>query len=358
MTRTFLKFLPAPFWCYMLPMIASTLGWLPKESFVYTFASRQILPVCLVLMLIGTDLKALVRLGPAATRIMLAGATGTIVGGLAAYTLYRKWLPEGSWGAVGALAGSWIGGSANLLAVKEALGVADALVAPIILVDALVAYGWMALLIAASAWEPAWNARINAASSEALRRTLPARPPEAALPRHPAPALTLMLSVGLSLFAQRIAQRLPALPGLTASTWTVMLVTTIALGLSATPLRRLGGEPASSWGKYLLYFLLITIGARADLRAVAQAPVFLAMGITWIAIHGLCLLVTGALWRTPLGLMATASQANIGGVVSAPIVGATYAPELAGIGLLMAVLGNILGTYLGLLTALAARWLG
>jgi len=46
--------------------------------------------------------------------------------------------------------------------------------------------------------------------------------------------------------------------------------------------------------------------------------------------------------------VATASQANIGGPVSAPVVAAAYQPSLAVVGLLMAIIGNILGTFGGL----------
>ena len=50
-------------------------------------------------------------------------------------------------------------------------------------------------------------------------------------------------------------------------------------------------------------------------------------------------------------LIATSSQANIGGVVSAPIIASVYQKSLAPVGLLMGVLGNIMGIYFGLLTA-------
>lgn len=377
-----LRFLPTPFWCYMLPMLAGSLGWIPKQSPLYSFVSQQILPVCLVLLLIGTDLKSLARLGPAAIRIMLAGAAGTILGGIGSFFLYKQWLPPGSWGAVGALTGSWIGGSANLLAVKEALGVPDSLIGPVILVDALVAYSWMALLVAASGWQEKWDRLIGLPKPLGMepgftgrlgRPTVPAglsldlaRPGQETIPGHrgrsvcakpvhpgPIPRVfqILTLAIFVSLSAQAIAKQLPTLPGFNAAAWTILLVTTVTLILSTTPLRRLGEGNSARMGTWLLYLLLITIGARADLRAVASAPAFLALGATWILIHGIVLLAAGYFWRTPLSLIATASQANIGGVVSAPIVGATYAPELAGAGLLMAILGNILGTYLGLLTA-------
>jgi uncharacterized membrane protein len=139
-----------------------------------------------------------------------------------------------------------------------------------------------------------------------------------------------------------------------ASTWTVVIVTTAALLMSLTPIGNLEQAGDSRVGTLLLYVLLSSIGARAELRAIVHTPVFLALGATWILIHGLCLLIAGRLLRAPLGLIATASQANIGGTVSAPIVGATFSPQLASAGLLMAIFGNLTGTYIGLATAAAA----
>ena len=56
-----------------------------------------------------------------------------------------------------------------------------------------------------------------------------------------------------------------------------------------------------------------------------------------------------------MGLLATASQANIGGVVSAPLIGAAYHPSLASAGLLLAILASVFGTPLGLFCASLMR---
>jgi uncharacterized membrane protein len=53
--------------------------------------------------------------------------------------------------------------------------------------------------------------------------------------------------------------------------------------------------------------------------------------------------------------VAAASQANIGGVASAPVVAEVYHPGLASVGLLLAILGNIVGTWLGILCAQLCR---
>ena len=44
-------------------------------------------------------------------------------------------------------------------------------------------------------------------------------------------------------------------------------------------------------------------------------------------------------------------QACVGGYSSAPLVAAIYQPAMAPVGLLLAVLGNVVGTYLGLAVA-------
>ena len=396
--------IPVPFWCYFLPMLAGTVGLIPQSHPLYTFLSQQLLPVCLVLLLIGTDLRAIARMGKPALLMMLAGAAGTVLGGLVSYRLYRPWLPPETWGGIGALTASWIGGSANMIAVKEALNVPDGIIGPLIIVDAAIAYSWMALLIWSSSQQEKWDrsvsrlpsrsgppyarrpgvatrslqgrshlaARRNPASLLVGRRlslvprfardSMPARSVKAGLSipaRGGYLSVILLAAVLLSLFAQWIAQRLPvAGAALGASTWTVLIVTTAALLLSLTPLKSLEQAGASKLGTLLLYALLASIGARADLRAIAHTPVFLALGATWILIHGACLLIAGRLARAPLGLMAAASQANIGGTVSAPIVGATFSPQLASVGLLMAIFGNLIGTYIGLATALMVRNIG
>jgi uncharacterized membrane protein len=61
--------------------------------------------------------------------------------------------------------------------------------------------------------------------------------------------------------------------------------------------------------------------------------------------------------KAPMFLVASASQANIGGVASAPVVAEVYRPGLASVGLLLAILGNILGTYMGIFCAQLCRML-
>ena len=53
--------------------------------------------------------------------------------------------------------------------------------------------------------------------------------------------------------------------------------------------------------------------------------------------------------------LAVGSQANVGGAASAPVVAAAFHPALATVGVLLAVLGYVLGTYVGILDALVLQ---
>jgi uncharacterized membrane protein len=110
-------------------------------------------------------------------------------------------------------------------------------------------------------------------------------------------------------------------------------------------------------GFFLLYLVLASIGAKTSLSYLGDLPVFLLAGVTWILIHAACLLAAGCLLKAPMALLASASQACIGGPASAPVVAGIYHPQLAPVGLLLAVLGNILGTFLGLITTRLCQWL-
>ena len=178
--------------------------------------------------------------------------------------------------------------------------------------------------------------------------------------RRPLTLRDALLIIGLGMagavVAERIGDTLPAMGDPTivsATTWAVLIVVTGGLALSFTPARRIEAVGASHLGYAALYLLLAGIGAKADLRAVLDAPMYLAAGALWIAIHAAVLLAAARLVRAPLFFIATGSMANVGGAVSAPVVAGVYHRAMAPVGLMMAVAGYILGIYGGL----ACAWL-
>jgi uncharacterized membrane protein len=350
------RVLPALFWIYFLPTVASAVELIPSHHPIYKAAIDHALPASLALLFLSANLPAIARLGPLALGTMALSSAGVFLGGPAAILLFGSALPPGSWSGIGALSASWMGGSINMVAVKASIGTPDAIFAQVVVVDVIVAYAWMALLMALAPRQH-WLDRVTRSAAQ--------RPGEAHSDTeqtgtsgwHLLPLVGIVaVSAGGSALSTVVGQVLPVVPGAISSfTWTVVVVTAVGVGLSFTPARRLDRFGASRLGYVLLYFVLACIGAQADLAALRDAPLFIAVGTIWIFLHAVVLLVGGRIFRVPAFLLATASQANIGGPVSAPIVADAYRPGLAGVGLLLAVLGNIYGTYLGIGCALLCK---
>lgn len=361
--RRFFEFTPPVIYAYFVPMLATTLGITPPQSPAYDWMVRYLLPLSLLLLMISVDLKAIARLGTTAVIMILAGTAGIVLGAPIVLLLFKAWLPQDAWMGLAALSGSWIGGTANMVAIAESVGTPNSLMGPIIVVDTVVGYGWMGILLFLSAWQGRFDRRTNA-RTEALEET---HRHLAELDSHRKPlevrTATMLVGMGIggAVLTVALGRLIPPLSLITPSgssativsntTWTVLIVVSAGLALSFTPVRKLEEAGASKIGYAALYFLLTAIGAQADLKAVIDAPVFLLAGMVWIAVHVAVLFAVARLIRAPLFFIATGSMANIGGAASAPVVAGVYHPALAPVGLLMAVAGYVLGIYAGLLCA-------
>ena len=354
--RRIFRWLPLPLWGYALPAALVAAGWLPAQHPVYRTVTDRMLPVALALLLCGVDLPAAARSGARALAAAVAGAVGIIIGAPLGVWLWHAALPLEAWKGAGALAGTWTGGTMNLLALRTILNVPEDVFAALIIVDAVIAYGWMAVLVAASTWQAPLNPWLGAADAT------PFEDPSASAAAPAgwrAGAWSTLLAVGLAAGASRVAPVLPTSALVSSTTgWTLLLVTTAALGASFIPAVRRKAARGGTLGYLCLYLVLAATGAQASLSALRSAPTWLLVGLTAVCVHGAVLVGVGRLARIPLGVLATASQANIGGLVSAPLVGAVYHRTLAPVGLVLALAGNALGTYLGMLAATIASVLG
>ena len=351
--------IPPVIWAYFVPMLLTTFGVTPAANPAYDWFSYVLLPFALFLLMITIDLRAILSLGPLALAMMLVGTLGIVVGGPVAYLAVGQFIGGAeTWQGMAALSGSWIGGTANMVAMQESVGLSDAGLAPIIVVDTVVGYGWMAILLFLSGYQARFDAWVGA-DSKAIDR-VNATLQEMDTTRRPSTTATVAIIVGLgfgaAVLSRIVGSLLPTLGDptiISGGTWAVLIAVTIGLALSFTPVRRLEVDGASRIGFAALYLLLTSIGATADLAAVLQAPAYLLMGVVWLAVHIALLFLAAKLLKAPLFFVATGSMANVGGAASAPIVAGVYLPAMAPVGLLMAVAGYVLGIY----AALGCAWM-
>ncbi len=371
--QRFYKYVPALVLCYFLPALYNTFGLIDgAESKLYFVASRYLLPATLVLLTLAIDLPATLRLGPKALVLFLSGTVGVILGGPVALLLWKAIAPESIdpelWRGLTAISGSWIGGSANQAAMKEVFEINANVFGIMVAVDILFASLWMAVLLWIAANQQRLDRKMGADSSaiiamgEKMEQVRLANERVTTLP-------DLMIMLALAFGATGLSHALggplaQAFAGVQWAErlslaseffWIVVLATTFGLLLSCTRARQLEGVGASRVGSALLYVLIATVGMQMDIGAVLASPVLFGIGFTWIAFHGLVLLIVARLLRAPMFFLAVGSQANIGGAASAPVIAAAFHPSLAPVGVLLAVLGYALGTYGGWLSGQIMR---
>jgi uncharacterized membrane protein len=353
------RVLPILVLVYFVPTLLSNTGLIPTQSELYGFVSAYLLPASLVLQVLSMDLPAISRLGRGAVLLFLAGTAGIIVGGPLAYLLLGHLMPadlgDQAWKGLAALSGSWIGGSANFVAIGQSIGASDSTLSMMVVVEVGVSTLWPGVLLYFAGRERQMDERLGAdrRAIDVVREQVERF--QASVLR-PASLMDLVwiLTIGLgsTVVCTWVAKQLPNIGTIiTGFTWVVILVTTVGVALSFTPMRRLEGAGASRIGALFLYVLVMTIGAKADFRRLLDAPAMVAVGVVWMAVHAAFILGTRRLLRAPIFFAAVGSQANVGGAASASIVAAAFHPALAPVGVMLAVAGYVLGTYGGLLCA-------
>ena len=337
---------------------------IPSSSIIYSGLSKYALPVFIVLMLIKVNVPAVVKVMGKGVLVMLMGTAGVMVGGVVAYVIVHGWLPDGSWRGFGALAGSWIGGTANMAATAEMLDAPKAQLGLAIVADNVIYIVWLPLLLMSRDFADKFNAwaRVPAERLAAMDAAAELHVEDDHAPTMPQYLFLAAVVLGVTAIGHAFAPGIAGwiandLPGLanvfSETTVRILLVTTIALGLSATRISELPNSTAL--GTALVYVFVAGMGARAELAGLGDAPVFVLGAFIWIFIHGLFMLAGAWLFRVDVHSVAIASAANIGAAASAPIVAAHHRPNLVPASILLALLGYAMGNYLAPLTGHLAR---
>ena len=358
------QYLPPLLFIYATPVFLNNLDVIPSGSSVYSGLSTYALPAFIVLMLLKVNVPAAVRIMGKGVLVMLMGTAGVMVGAVVAYILVHRWLAPDAWRGFGALAGSWIGGTGNMAATSEMLNTPPEQFGLAVLADNVIYIVWLPILLASRNFADRFNAWAKVPED---RIQLMDAASEAAIEEERTPVMRdyiylTAIAIGVTWVASSLAsiifdammQSNPSLQTvLSESTWRILLITTIALTLSATPVSRLPNPTAI--GTAMIYVFVAGMGARATVEGFGQAPAFLLGAFIWIFIHGAFCLAGAKIFKVDVHSVAIASAANIGAAASAPIVAAFHRPSLVPVSILMALLGYAMGNYLAPITGHLAR---
>ena len=362
------NFLPPLIFIYATPVLLSNTGLIPYESAAYDFLRMYGLPVFICLMLLKVDVLGAVRIMGKGVFVMLIGSVGVVLGGFVAYALGQYIttpegfplqfpLPADSWKAFGTLSGSWIGGTGNMTAAHAALDGSGEHMTMAAAADQMVYLIWLPLLLGSKAFAERFNRwmRVPANRIEMMDRAAADFNHENEAPSMISLLYLALIALSFTWISLELSEVLPPVmiggaTVISASTWVILLITTLALIASATPARKL--PAAHPIAMAIIYVYVARIGATMDLSSASFETMgaFVAMAYVWIAIHGIFILFGAWLFRVDVHTLAIASAANIGGAASAPIVAAHHRESLVPASILMAMIGYALGNYLAILT--------
>ncbi len=371
----FYRVIPPLLLCYFLPGIFNSAGVFDgAHSPLPQIGSRYLLPSCLILFLLNLDFKELWSLRKRAGIMFITGTVGIIIGGPFAVWVTALFSPDtvggvgadAVWRGLGTLAGSWIGGSANQLAVREIVQPSTKLFSAIIAVDVFVAYLWMAVLLYGASRFERIDRWFRADSADVVLLTAKMQQREQQNKRSPeVKDLILMLSfalggTGLATFlAEPIAIYVqihhPSLANLSLTNtffWIILFATLIGIGLSFTSARKLEYAGASKLATVLLYLLIVTIGMQMDIMAISDNLGLFFVGFIWLLFHAVLLFIVGWYFKIPFFYFALGSMANVGGVASASVTASAFHPSLISAAVILCVFSYAIGTYAAWLTAL------
>jgi uncharacterized membrane protein len=309
------------------------------------------------LMLLRCDIRQILKLGPKMLLGFFTASVSIAIAFVATYALFNPVLDEGAWRGLGALCGSWMGGSGNLVAVADALQATETQLAGASIVDSIDYSCWVMFLLWAINLAPKFNKWVKADTTklDEVSRALEAETVGAG--KKPVNFPSLMFLLGLSLLASAACTNAGDwLRGIAPSflqvfdsaTYRIVLISILGLVLAMTPVGKIAGSAELS--NVMLYMVVALIASRAsfmELLAEGMAWWILA-GFVILAIHGILMVLAAKVFKLDMFTCGVASLANIGGTASAPILAAAYSGNLVSVGVLMALMGYVVGTFGGI----------
>ena len=351
------NYIPPLVWIYVLNMVFCTMGLYASDecSAAYSGLKNNLLYAMIFVMLLRCDFRKLAKLGGRMVAIFLGCSVTLAVGFVIGYPIFKGTLGADTWAAVAALYASWVGGSANMAAMQDALPVDPGAYSCALALDTVCYSVWIALLLFVVKYSKKWDNAVKADTSK-LAAVAEAANAEVAKEKQQAKAADWIWLIGLSLIVSAASQKIGLLMntglknvGLSMfdkGTCTTVFVTVLGLICAMTPIGKLPAVEELS--NILLYAVVSLLATQAPLNDLLSAPMWVVYGLFILAIHVVLMFLLSKVFRWDLCMVSTASVANIGGSASAPIIAVAYHESYAGIGVLMGVLGAAIGNFLGL----------
>lgn len=372
--KKFYKIFPLMLVCYALPAIFSSSNIInASNSQLSDMAKTHFMPSCLFLLILSTDFFALSLVGKKLLGMFVLGAVSICIGGPLSLWLGSIFFPyelawqgdNAAWKGMSTLMANWLGGTANQLAIKEIHHVGDAIFAVMMAINIIFSSIWMMVLLFIAERQDKIDDFFKADKS--YRPTFCTDVKHKVIGRRERYYwISILIGVFFmvmffskdlsSILAKTTVYYFPSLFKYNLASeffWSVLIATFFGLLFSLTNARHVLVKETHKTALFLIYIMIMLMGLNFDVSALGAAPYYICIGFIWFSIHIIILLIFTVFFRLPIMYLAVASQCNIGGAASAPVIASAFHPRLASAAVLMAVWGytwaSLFAWYIGFL---------
>jgi len=328
--RPLFRTLPLVIWLVLVPAALTGFNVIPRQLSIYEQLAHLCLPLSLFYLIASCRLRGLSDIGRKAGLALIIGVLGIVIGGLVVGLVFIPDGDESLWQGFAIIAAGWIGGTANG------------------------GFLWLLLILSLGNYQNKINHWLGVNESEIPKNKTSKNDDNQNETSSNGLSLSqfsglVALGISVLILAVGISSILPELGNpiiISNATWIILLIAAFGVIASASKRIVIAENEASNLGYLLLYIMLASLGTQLDFSVLSSVWVFVKSGLLWLLVHAIVVIILGRLFKLPIAYLAIGSIANVGGIVTSPLVASYYNRNLVPIALLMAVVTQIIGVYI------------
>lgn len=335
--------------CILFAMFLSNVGIMPISHPVYGFMGSHIINLSIAVLLLNVDINSLLKLSKQPLVAMLFACLSVCVLTLAAGMFFVPMIGEEGWKIAGMFVGTYTGGSSNLNAIGVGLEASDAIIAAANAADYVIYTPFIILIMAmgSSLKNIKWFNKFWPFALTDEELLIKGGSDFLKLKEWSIQDIAWLIAVGFIIVGTSTYLS-TLIPSGHASTLRILFITTIAIAVAQIKqVKALKGT--QDVGLYLSLFYLSKIGFEIDLREFLNSAMAIAI-FCLVVMFGSFLIhiILCRFFKIKWQYVLVAMQAAIGSSSSAAALAVASGWEsLITIAIVLGVLGNAVGNYLG-----------
>jgi uncharacterized membrane protein len=349
-----------------IAILLSNIGFIPTQSPVYDNVWGYVVPLAIPMLLFKANIKQIWKESGRLVVIFLLSSLGTLAGAIIGYFLLKQYIPE-LYKVAAMMAGSYIGGSVNFVAMADAFKTSAQTTSAAVISDNLLMALYFFVLIVI----PSMNFFLKRFTHPLIdKQKLEGGNENEAAAFWKGRDISLKdiaLSLAISFLILWISTVVAdyfsvifagsgilnsVMGGLFGNKYLVMTTITMLLATYIPNFfNNMGG--AQEIGTFFIYIFFVVIGVPASVQLILEkSPLLLVYCAIMVLMNLLFTLVLGKLFKFDLEEIILASNANIGGPTTAAAMAiakgwTTLVLPIILVGILGYIIGNYAGLFIG-----------